>query len=191
MTIQVTRVKYTRGFSSHLMLLQSAGACLQLAKQTKDEWFPHALASIALSAFGVEALCNTLGTHYVPDWPDFESARPMAKIRLLCSVTETPYEKTSEPWRSLDWLFGLRNKIAHGKPTQLSEIHLMPADKVMETRHVPASTLEKQITLGNAERAVQAANAAFRLLIANLPAVDQTNLVASFTYWTVLGPPEK
>jgi hypothetical protein len=71
-----------------------------------------------------------------------------------------PYKKEAEPWATARWLVRFRNLIAHAKPEFLREEILMTRDQ-HDSRlfDPPKSKLEKEITLGNAKRALDAAEA--------------------------------
>jgi hypothetical protein len=146
-----------RHFSAHNMFLHAADLALEEAEKKEAGWFNQALVAIAFSAFAMEAFANALGDRVATDWKDFESASPLAKLRLLADRLSVPYAKDLQPWQSLRWLARLRNSLAHAKPqfvvhtAEISEEER--ADRPLEG---PDSDLEKQVTIENARRAVNA-----------------------------------
>lgn len=146
-----------RHFSAHHMLLNAARLALEAAEAKQPGWFNEALAAITFSALTIEAMGNAFGDRIVPDWKDFESASPYAKLRLLAERLGMPYDKTSEPWATLWWLSKFRNGISHPKPEFLVEEKVI--DEAEHDRHrfeAPESKLEREITIPNARRAVKA-----------------------------------
>lgn len=107
-----------------------------------------------MSSLSLEALANAIGSRIVPDWVDFESSSPWAKLRLLCETLDLEFDRNSEPWSSAKWLCGFRNKVAHGKPEDLFLELVVTEDAYeKELSKYPSSALESQVTLGNAKRA--------------------------------------
>ena len=74
------KVTQQRNFSAHHALLRIARAAIK--KDTRNGSDDQFLA-ITLSAFAIEPLCNAVGERTVADWPDFERAPPIAKVRTI------------------------------------------------------------------------------------------------------------
>ena len=89
-----------RPFSAHHMFLGAARVALQDSKDKRPGWFYSNLIAITMSALAIEALCNTVGERIIDDWKDFESASPVAKLRLLCENLSIDFDKSLEPWSS-------------------------------------------------------------------------------------------
>ena len=159
-----------RTFSAHHMLLRAADRACDVATENAPGSLYDKLVAITLSALAMEALCNTVGERIVSDWQDFESSSPIAKLRLLAQHLAIDYRATTEPWESAQWLVKFRNKIAHAKPELvIEEIHLTQEQHDKRLFDIPESKLEKQITLGNAKRAVKAVTEIKRLLSQKVP----------------------
>lgn len=152
------KVERERQFSAHHMLISAARWSLDDA-QLKRAGSPGVLVAITLSALSIEAMCNAIGERVFQDWKDLEGAPPLVKLRLLCHALNIPFDKETEPWKSARWLIQVRNRIAHAKPEFVREEKI-----VLQSQHndrlvsYPKSKLEKELTLGNARRAVQAAD---------------------------------
>jgi hypothetical protein len=77
------RQSQERHFSAHNTFIHIAHKELELAKPGMVGEFNHTLVAITLSALAVESLANAIGDRVIPEWHDFESAAPYAKLRLL------------------------------------------------------------------------------------------------------------
>jgi len=82
-TLQVER---ERNFSAHHMLLGAARMAMEDSNKQRPGWFYSDLIAITFSALSIEALCNAFGNRFVPDWKDFESSSPIAKLRIICLI---------------------------------------------------------------------------------------------------------
>jgi hypothetical protein len=87
-------VSRERRFSAHHMLLGVARMFLEDAKSKRPGWFYAELAALTLSGLAVEAICNAVGERvFSTDWKDFESASPIAKLRLICDKLDVPFDR--------------------------------------------------------------------------------------------------
>lgn len=141
-------VKVKRKFLPHLLLLRGALRHLETAKEKKTGYFYDWLGAILLSALSIEAIGNTYGEVLIPDWKDFESASPIAKLRLVATSCGINPDLSKHPWATARQLILFRNRIAHAKPKSL-KIDKNDCDesnylKVFNTRL--ESDLEKMIT---------------------------------------------
>lgn len=166
-----------RQYSAHHQLLDIARLNLNVAKQKEPGWFNAAFVTITFSALALEAIANAFGQHLVPDWKDFESASPTAKLRLLAERLSLPYAKTDEPWATVIWLSKFRNLVAHPKPERVVEKKLVSPEQAKERPwDPPESKLESQITIGNADRAVKMVDLLRNHLAQNLSPEDRFDL---------------
>jgi hypothetical protein len=146
-----------RVFSAHHMLLNAANLHLEAARSSELSRFNNTLAAMTLAALSIEALANSIGDRVVPDWRDFEALSPQGKIRLLSERLAVEFDKQQEPWATIHWLGVFRNRIAHAKPEEITDVESVTQEQVdREMFAVPHSKLERDITLGNAIRAVEA-----------------------------------
>jgi hypothetical protein len=170
-------VKRERHFSAHHMHLGAAYMTLVDSGDKKPGYFYHQLICITFSALAVEAICNAFGERYIEDWKDYESSKPLAKLRILCNHFTIEYARGDEPWSTAIWLMGLRNKIAHAKPQFVTESYIIHRDEYdTDSKEHPKSKLEKEITLGRAEKAYKCANDIKEKLCECIPITDRHGL---------------
>jgi hypothetical protein len=160
-----------RIFSAHHMLMRAADRAFDAAKTKSPGYLYDMMATITFSALAIESLCNTIGDRIIPKWEDFESSSSMAKLRILTEHLQVVFDPKSEPWITAYWLIKFRNQIAHSKPEHvIEEIYLTQQEHDNRLFDVPESKLEKQITLGNAKRALNATEQIKKILVKQVPA---------------------
>jgi hypothetical protein len=171
------KVIRTRPFSAHHMLIGAARAAVEDANAKRPGWFYSQLTAITLCGLAIEAICNAIGERTIPDWMDFESAGPNAKLQLLCDRLKVKYDKQKEPWSSARWLCKQRNSIAHAKPQVVEEEHIWTREEYDKQRtDSPISDLEREITLGNAKRALRTAKDVLLKLCEAIPVEERFGL---------------
>ena len=139
------------------MLMNAAYLHLEAASSSELSRFNNALAALTLAALAIEALANSIGDRIVQDWKDFETLSPLGKIRFLSERLAVQFDKQQEPWATIHWLGVFRNRIAHAKPEEILDVQSVTQEQVdRDLFSVPHSKLERDITLGNAVRAVDA-----------------------------------
>ncbi len=177
------KVTTERKFSAHHLLIRTARLALDDAKAKRPGWFNSQLVAITLCALSIEAICNSIGDRVIPNWKDFESSSPIAKLRILCDHLKVHYDTSEEPWTSARWLYKFRNLIAHAKPELILEEELLSREEY-DNRHgnFPMSKLEKQITFDNAIRALQTAEKIKDILCAGIPPENAIGLYADASW---------
>jgi len=113
-------------------------------------------------------------------WNDFESASPIAKLRIICSRLgiEPNFEK--EPWATTLWLVKFRNKVAHAKPESIRFDKTMTEEEFRKIRlEYPHSKLEMEINLKNAKCSVSAIDQILDLLYPKLTDDEKHYLYSS------------
>lgn len=164
------KVTTERNFSAHHMLISAAHSAFEDAKTKQPGWFYNQLVTITLCALSIEAMCNSIGDRVILDWKDYESSSPTAKLRLLCEHLKVDYDKRKEPWVSAHWLCKFRNLIAHAKPEFVREEKVFSRDDYdNRSPEFPKSKVEREITLGNAGRALETAEQIKDLLCTKVP----------------------
>jgi hypothetical protein len=177
------RVSRERNFSAHHMLLRVAAAALEDAEKKLPGWFSAQFTAMTMCALSLEAICNAVGERVVTDWKDFESANPTAKLRLICQQTGIEYNRNKEPWATACWLSRFRNAIAHAKPEFVKQdVVWTEQEYERRRRESPESTLESEITLGNARRAVHGMDKIKDLLCQKIPVEHRLGLYSDA--WT-------
>ena len=142
-----------REFFAHHMLLLAAECEIAEAGASECGHFNKCLAAMVMTALAVEALANAVGSRVVSDWSAFEPLRPLDKIERLVGQLSIVRDITKEPWTTLVFLGGFRNDIAHPKPEAVSKEYVLPEPGLTKTAFAaPSSTLEREITPGNARR---------------------------------------
>jgi hypothetical protein len=164
------KVSRERDFCAHHMLIGAARMSLEDAKSRKPGWFYAELAALTMSGLAIEAICNAVGDRVFTDWKDFESATPIAKLRLICDKLGMVFNANREPWSTALWLVKFRNEIAHAKPESVTESHVWTPEQYERRRtREPKSDIEKKVTLGNAKRAVKRVTEIKDLLCPRVP----------------------
>jgi hypothetical protein len=96
--MQTAKVVAERFFFPYRPFVESARYfCGEMKRKDYVSWH-DLLAATTLLALSVEAIVNTLGELVVPDFGDFESSSPKAKIRLICQVAAIPFDKSAAPF---------------------------------------------------------------------------------------------
>lgn len=166
-----------RHYSAHHTLLRVARIELAKAERKEVGWFDSTFVALTFSALAIEALGNAIGNRIVPDWKDFETASPTAKIRLLAERLGLSYSSNNEPWRTICWLGKFRNLVAHPKPEPiLDDQFITEGDADKRLIDPPKSKLEHQVTVGNAKRAFEAVEETKVLLCDKIPVEDRFGL---------------
>lgn len=169
-TPQLFRKTQERDFFAHHMLLHAAEREIEDAKASEVGRFNKCLAAMVLSALAIEALANAVGSRVASNWVVFERLNPIEKLASLAKELAFAYEATKEPWSAITQLARFRNDIAHPKPELVLEEKFLPEVALGTTFFdSPQSQIERQITLGNAERAHTAVLALKAILTDNLP----------------------
>jgi hypothetical protein len=160
-----------RLFGPQLMLIHAARHAADAAAKREPGSFYDALSAITLAALAIEASGNAVGAVELPksQYDEFERLGPTEKIVELASHLGIAYSRQIEPWASALWLVGFRNDVAHAKPEMVTYERLVNEFEYEKSRrNVPESKLEKEITVGNAKRAVQTADAVLAALCSKL-----------------------
>jgi hypothetical protein len=171
-----------RTFFAHHMLLHAAECAISEASASKVGRFNKCLAAIVFSSLAVEALANAAGSRIAANWPDFERKKPYEKIEHLVAQLSIARDTTKEPWTTLRYLGGFRNAIAHPKPEEILIEMVLPQAGLDKTAfNKPLSSMEKEVTLGNAKKAHFAVKTLKRLLAEAMP--EETRFGIDVDMW--------
>lgn len=88
--------------------------CEELTRKDYVSWH-DLLAATTLLSLSVEAIANTIGELAVPDFKDFESSSPKAKIRIICEAVGLEFNRNKSPFTEVIQLLKIRNQLAHPK----------------------------------------------------------------------------
>jgi hypothetical protein len=170
-TPQRFRKSQEREFFAHHMLLHAAEREIEEAQESEVGRFNKCLAAIILSSLAIEALANAVGSRVASDWEGFERMNPLEKLDSLAKDLSIVYDQNTEPWSAITQLARFRNDIAHPKPEIVLEEKILPEVALGKTLFdSPQSQIEREITLGNAQRAHKAVCALKAILTDSLPA---------------------
>jgi hypothetical protein len=120
--MSIVHTKTERRFNPHLFLLQGAQYHLRLAKVKTDRCYYDWIRAILLAALSIEAIGNSYGEVLIPGWEDFESASPIAKLRLVATRCGIKPDFGKQPWQTARGLIICRNRIAHAKRKHLEDL---------------------------------------------------------------------
>lgn len=172
--LKVTR---ERKFSAHHILIGAARAALQDAEKKEPGWFYSELTAITMSALALEAICNAFGERLRPDWKEFESINPIAKLILISEKSNIVIDFNVEPWSTAKWLYKFRNKIAHAKPEIVNESYVWTKEEyeINKTKW-PKAKLESEININNAKRAFKGVEDIKNILFEKIDVDDKAGL---------------
>ena len=105
---------------------------LMLGVESERGSYHQFLASIVFTAFTLEAFLNHMGEHLFSLWPEMEKLAPKAKLLLICEKLNIEVDFSRLPWQIIPKLFGVRNKIAHGKNELLKDERELGAESYDE-----------------------------------------------------------
>ncbi|HZF00904.1 MAG TPA: hypothetical protein VE344_03315 [Methylomirabilota bacterium] len=150
----------------HFLIYAASAELAVVEKITKEEkgiskWTPHELAAIIFSAFALEAICNSFGDKLFGEscWKDFETRSPIEKLQIVCEKLNinSSLDFRNELWSDAKWLVGFRNEVAHAKLQPIDQETTIPIAQCnyYPINSWPLSDVEKEITIGNAKRAIK------------------------------------
>lgn len=159
-----------RRFSAHHMLLRTATRAHANALRSQVGVTYEIAICVVFSALAVEALANALLERLISDWKTLERRAPMNKIKLVAAALRIEVQEAQPPWSDGTWLFELRNQLAHAWPEHLlQEGEITHSEQEGELLDPLQSALERELTFGAAERAVNAAQRIHHTLSFALP----------------------
>lgn len=163
-------VNRKRNFSAHHMLLGSARLALESAEGRSPGYFYSELTTITFCGLALEAIANSFGGRFVPNWKDFESSSLIAKLQIICKELNVDFQPDQEPWGTAKWIIKFRNKIAHAKLEIIDIKEVCSADEYNSRRvHTPKSKLEQMITKENARKAYDTTKEILDILCDQIP----------------------
>lgn len=171
-TMTELKVAQKRHYSAHNNLLRVGSNLLFACEQQERGCSEGHFVCLVMCSLAIESLCNTTGEMVYSDWKsEFESCSPRAKIRILCEKLGITYDKGIEPFQTLHWLIGFRNRIAHAKPEPIEINTLMTWSQYEEliSGDGPQSKLEKEISIENAKKALYNVEKLKELFASKLP----------------------
>lgn len=193
MPVSKYRVQKSRSTRPYLELRYAAKFGLETAKTKRDGWGYDKLTTILFSALAVEAFCNSLGDELFENWQDFDRLNIIGKTRLIAEKLEVEHDKAIEPWSTVVWLTGFRNKLVHSRPEKLAVDTVVDEKTMKKLEHAPPqSKIERENSLPNAIRACESTDKLYELLLGALPKEKRFSFVCeSWNGSITLLPEEK
>ena len=156
--MQETEVYKERHFVPYHYLLAIARIAVEQIEKKETGWYYSQIVAMTFSALAVEAIGNSFGNEFISNWRDFESTSPIGKIRILCEHFKISYDKNSDPWKFLPFLFKFRNKIAHAKPENVIDTFTIHNNDIFEaTKNPPKSKIDNLLSPINAKKSLDCA----------------------------------
>jgi len=172
------RIKRYRDYHPYHQLLGAAQMALESAEEEDPGYYYHQMIAITFSALAFESIVNSFGNHFIKNWNDFESARPKAKLRIVCDHFNIDPNFEEDPWSCVTWLMGFRNNIAHAKPEFIKFDKDMTETQFEKIKYEPPkSKIEKTISLPSAQRAVKSIEMIKEIFCDQLSENDWGNLL--------------
>jgi hypothetical protein len=163
------------------MLLNAAARALEFAKAKSEAYWWDWLGAILYCSLSIEAIGNTYGETFISQWQDFESASPLAKIRLVAEHCRIQPDFSVHPWGIVPELIRFRNRIAHAKLEDISVDAVYPqADYEKYLYAKPESKLEKMVTERFAQQSYDCIYEILRLFATRLPVETLIQLETDF-----------
>lgn len=166
-------MKGERHFHPFHLLIDAARDTLDEMRNYQLGGEAFTLSTMLLSSLAIEALANSIGEHKISNWTDFESASPIAKLRVISKELGIDFNQDQSLWNEIRQLVKFRNQAAHAKPKILKiekEIH---ESNIHELLNPAPTKFEKEINYENAEKAFHAVDTLRTLLCSKLdPEID-------------------
>lgn len=186
------KVTQKRHFSAHNDLLRVADNFLRACELDERSCSEGDFVCMVMCALAVESLCNTTGELIYTDWKEeFENCSPKAKIRIICEKLNIIYDRGKEPFQTLHWLIGFRNKVAHAKPEPIETLLFVTQKEYQElcASGGPQSKLETFVSIKNAKRALTQISTFKELLSQSLP--EESAWIIDSDSWEMYSEPNK
>lgn len=147
---------------------------LESAEEKKPGYSYYQMIAITFAALAIESLGNSFGKQFIERWDDFETASPIAKLRIVCQHLNIKINFNKKPWSTVLWLITFRNKIAHARSEMINFDEEMTDNKFDKIRYdFPLSKFEKELSLPNAKRAVSSIKIIKEMLLKRLSEEDK------------------
>ncbi len=132
------------------MFLDPARKFVAKVKTDNPPLWPDLMAAASLLSLSLEALVNSLGPHLVNDFQDFDSASPVAKLRIIFEKLGLDFDKSRQPIADILDLARFRNKIAHPKYKKLTytseRLPIRQAQRLLRDESKTLRDLEKSVS---------------------------------------------
>ena len=149
--VQASRERNLITYSEHW---HSSRTFLKLGIENPKGSYHQFLGSILFTAFTLEAFLNNVGELIFKTWEDLEKLTPKGKINVIAEKIELKVNFGDMPWKIVPEIFGVRNKIAHGKNELLQDERLLSINSYDERMgEILRAPWQNYATQENAEHA--------------------------------------
>ena len=132
------------------MFLDPARKFVAKIRADNPPLWPDLMAAASLLSLSLEALVNSLGPHLLDDFQYFDSASPVAKLRIIYEKLGLDFDKSRQPIADILELARFRNKIAHPKYKRLTytseRLPLRQAQRLLRDESKTLHDLEKSVS---------------------------------------------
>ena len=152
------KIIIARRFKPHVLILNAAHRAYQCGQENPKEAWWSWLDTLVYCSLSIEAIGNAYGETLIPDWKSFfESASPLAKIRLIAEHCDLEANFSIFPYSVLRDLIRFRNSFAHAKPENIeTEKYCREEDCEKHLYRKPLSKLEGMVTEQFAKKSISA-----------------------------------
>ena len=142
-------------FRAHGYIWHTSQYLLGVGQERVEGSFHQFLSSLVFTAFAFEGFLNWLGERSFSDWNSRERESPMKKLDVLSEHLGYTYDKSREPYQTVNVLFRNRNLIAHPRPESLMDERTLNVEEGLDDRlgEFLKSEWQKYANAPNAERA--------------------------------------
>jgi len=101
--------------NTYMYLYKTAKINLEELESSESGSFYKIITCITFCAFTLEAYMNHIGHGNCNFWNEVEKNKPLEKLKILYSIFELEFDKSSRPIQSIIEMYKYRNLLAHGK----------------------------------------------------------------------------
>lgn len=149
--VKTTRERLLITYAEHW---HSSSTFLKLGIENPKGSYHQFLGCIVFTAFTFEAFLNHVGEAQFKSWSDLERLTPKGKVNLIAEKLNVKVDYSSMPWQVVPEIFGIRNKIAHGKNELLDDERMLSVDSYDEKMgEILRAEWQSYATQESAERA--------------------------------------
>lgn len=172
-------MKGERHFHPFHLLIDAARDTLNEMRNYQLGGEAFTLSTMLLSSLAIEALANSIGSHKIRNWADYENASPIAKLRIISVELGLDFDSDQNLWSEIRKLIKFRNDAAHAKPKIIKIDKEINEENLHEILFPAPTKLEQEINYNNAEKAYQAVDKLRSLLCSMLdPEIDRQFFIA-------------
>jgi transcriptional regulator with XRE-family HTH domain len=138
----------------------------EFAKKSPGVFNYHAMVTMVFSSLAFEAMMNLFGETYFGKWNDFESASPIAKLRIIANKVGVEINFDKFPWNEVRRMVKFRNEIAHTKPDFSEKDIFEYREPSPDDFVIP---LKSEATIENAEKAEKILGEIYNIFLKKIP----------------------